>query len=418
MYTSPLLILSGVVAFTGIVVALALFIIAARSVLVPAGNIKITINNDPDKAIDVPAGGKLMNTLADKGIFIPSACGGGGTCGQCKCKVLSGGGDILPTERGQMTRKEIRENVRLACQVAVKSDMEVEIPEEVFGVRKWECVIASNENVSTFIKELIINLPEGEDVHFEAGGYIQIECPAHVVDYAKDIDVPEKFRAGWDKIDAWKIKSVVTEPTMRAYSMANYPEEKGIIKLDIRIALPPTDSNNKARLDVPTGVMSSYLFSLKAGDKVTISGPYGEFFINDTPAEKVYIGSGAGMAPLRSHIFELLKHRKAEQKISYWFGARTLHDTFYVEEFEELARQHPNFTWSLTLSRPLPEDNWQGPKGHNYQTLLREYLSKHPAPEDVEYYMCGPGPMTRSVLNMLDNLGVERENIFFDDFGE
>ncbi len=407
---SLLLILSGVVAFTGIVVALALLIIAARSILVPAGHIKITINGDPGKAIEVPAGGKLMNALANRGIFISSACGGGGTCGQCKCKVFSGGGDILPTERGQMTRKEIKENVRLSCQVAVKNDMDIEIPPEVFEVKKWECVVASNDNVSTFIKELILNLPEGEDVHFEAGGYVQIECPAHTIDFSKDIDIPTKFHAGWDKINAWQYKSVVTEPTMRAYSMANYPAEKGIIKLNIRIALPPTD-------DVSPGVMSSYLFSLKAGDKVTISGPYGEFFIHDTPAEKVYIGSGAGMAPLRSHIFELLKNRGAKQKISYWFGARTLHDTFYVEEFEELARKHENFTWSLTLSRPTPEDNWQGPKGHNYQTLLREYLSTHPTPEDCEYYMCGPGPMTKSTLAMLDSLGVERENIFFDDFG-
>ncbi len=408
---SLLLILSGVIAFTGIVVALALFIIAARSILVPAGDVKITINEAPGKAVTVRTGGKLLGTLADRGIFIPSACGGGGTCGQCKCKVLTGGGDILPTERGHMTRREIREHVRLSCQVAVKQDLEIEIPPEVFSVKKWECTVASNDNVATFIKEFIINLPEGEDVNFKAGGYIQIECPPHTVDYSKDIDIAPEYRADWDKFNVWQYKSVVTEPTIRAYSMANYPEEKGIIKLNIRIATPPRG------MDVPTGIMSSYIFSRKPGDKVTISGPYGEFFIKDTPAEKIYIGGGAGMAPLRSHVFELLKHIDAKQKISYWYGARSLREAFYVEEFEELARNHPNFSWHLALSEPLPEDNWTGPTGFIHQVLLDKYLSKHSAPEDCEYYMCGPGPMINAVITMLDQLGVERESIHFDDFG-
>ncbi len=408
-----LLIISGVVAFTGVVVALALFIYLARRILVPSGDVKITINEDPAKAVTVHTGGKLMGTLADNGIFIPSACGGGGTCGQCKCIVKSGGGDILPTERGQMTRREIKEHVRLSCQVPVKTDMEIEIPAEVFSVKKWECTVRSNDNVATFIKEFIIDLPEGEDVDFKAGGYIQIECPPHTVDYSKDIDIAQEYRGDWDKYDVWRYKSVVTEPTMRAYSMANYPEEKGIIKLNIRIATPPPK-----RDDVPPGIMSSYIFSRKPGDKVTISGPYGEFFIKETPAEKIYVGGGAGMAPLRSHVFELLKHMDAKQKISYWYGARSLREAFYVDEFEELARKHPNFSWHLALSEPLPEDNWTGPTGFIHQVLLDEYLSKHPSPEDCEYYMCGPGLMTRAMMNMLDNLGVERESIYFDDFGE
>ncbi|MGL4593655.1 MAG: NADH:ubiquinone reductase (Na(+)-transporting) subunit F [Thermoguttaceae bacterium] len=409
---SIILIIAGVLAFTGIVVALALIIIGAKAILIPSGKITILINDDKDKSFLVPSGGKLLGTLSAQGIFIPSACGGGGTCGQCKCVVKTGGGDILPTERGQMSRREIREHVRLSCQVPVKQDMQIEIPPEVFSVKKWECEVASNNNVATFIKEFVLNLPAGEEVAFKAGGYIQIECPPHEVDYSKDIDIPKEYQGDWDRYNVWQYKSVIKDETMRAYSMANYPEEKGMIKLNIRIATPPPRQDH-----LPPGIMSSYIFSRKPGDKVTISGPYGEFFIRNTPAEKIYIGGGAGMAPLRSHIFEMLKHQRFTQKISYWYGARSLREAFYTDEFENLAKEFPNFSWHLALSEPAPEDKWTGAVGFIHQVLLDDYLSKHPAPEDCEYYMCGPPMMTSAVLKMLDNLGVERESIYFDDFG-
>jgi len=405
------IIISGVIAFTVIVLLLVIVILLAKATLVPAGNVSIEINNDASKTLSVPAGGKLLGTLADQKIFVPSACGGGGTCGQCKVKVLAGGGSILPTEIGHMTRREIKEGTRLACQTPVKQNLKICIPPEIFSVKKWVCTVKSNRNVATFIKELVLELPEGEDVAFKAGGYIQIECPPYEVNY-RDYDIQEEYRGDWDRFNVWQYRSVVREPAMRAYSMANYPEEKGIIMLNVRIASPPPRSTN-----IPPGIMSSYIFSLKPGDKVTISGPYGEFFIHDTPNEKVYVGGGAGMAPLRSHIFELLKHLNASQKISYWYGARSLREAFYVEEFEALAKEHPNFTWHLALSDPLPEDNWTGPTGFIHQVLHDEYLKNHKAPEDCEYYMCGPPMMTSAVLKMLDNLGVERESIYFDDFG-
>ncbi|MBQ1456555.1 MAG: NADH:ubiquinone reductase (Na(+)-transporting) subunit F [Thermoguttaceae bacterium] len=404
-------IIAGVIAFSVIVLLLVTIILAAKATLVPAGNVKIEINGDASKTLMVPTGGKLLGTLADQRIFVPSACGGGGTCGQCKVRVLAGGGDILPTELGHMTRREVKLGTRLACQTAVKQDMKIEIPPEIFSVKKWECTVRSNRNVATFIKELILDLPKGENVDFKAGGYIQIECPPYDISY-RDYDIDPEYRGDWDKYDLWRYRSVVKEPAMRAYSMANYPEEKGRVMLNVRIASPPPKQPN-----VPPGIMSSFIFNLKPGDKVTVSGPYGEFFIHDTPAEKIYIGGGAGMAPLRSHIFELLKHRNAQQKISFWYGARSLREAFYVEEFEELARQHPNFTWHLALDSPLPEDNWKGPRGFIHQVLYDEYLKDHKAPEDCEYYMCGPPMMTQSVLKMLDSLGVERENINFDDFG-
>ncbi|MDD3586769.1 MAG: NADH:ubiquinone reductase (Na(+)-transporting) subunit F [Thermoguttaceae bacterium] len=404
-------IIAGIVAFPVIVLVLVAIILAAKAVLVPAGNVEIEINGDVSKTLSVPTGGKLLGTLADKKIYIPSACGGGGTCGQCKVRVLSGGGDILPTETGHMSRRELKSHTRLGCQVPVKQNLKIVIPPEVFSVRKWECTVRSNRNVATFIKELVLELPAGENVEFRAGGYIQIECPPHTIHY-RDFEIGEAYRGDWDKFNVWQYTSVVNERAMRAYSMANYPREKGIIMLNVRIASPPPRMGK-----VPPGIMSSYIFSLKPGDKVTISGPYGEFFIQDTPAEKIYVGGGAGMAPLRSHIFELLKHLKAQQKISYWYGARSLREAFYVDEFEELAREFPNFSWHLALSEPLPEDNWNGSTGFIHEVLFNEYLKAHKAPEDCEYYMCGPPMMTGAVLKMLDNLGVERESIHFDDFG-
>lgn len=404
-------IILGVVMFTVIVMALVVVILLARSKLVPSGDVEILINKDSDKALKVKTGGKLLNILAENEIFIPSACGGQGTCAMCKVKVHSGGGDILPTERNFITRKEAREGLRLSCQVAVKQDLDIEIPAEVFEIRKWECVVKSNRNVATFIKELVLELPEGEHVDFKAGGYIQIDAPPHVVQF-KDFEVEDVYRPDWDKYNLWRYTSKVDETVSRAYSMANYPEERGIIMLNVRIATPPW--NNP---DVPPGQMSSYIFNLKPGDRVTISGPYGEFFIQDTDAEMVYIGGGAGMAPLRSHLFELLKHRDSKRKISFWYGARSMREVFYAEEFDALQQEHDNFKWNLALSEPQPEDNWTGYTGFIHQVLYENYLKDHPAPEDCEYYFCGPPMMNAAVLQLLDELGVESENIFFDDFG-
>ena len=403
-------IIAGSLAFILIILILSIIILASKAILVPSGSVRIEINGNSENVLQVPIGGKLINALADNKIFISSACGGGGTCGQCKVTVREGGGDILPTEKSLINRREERAGVRLGCQVAVKQDIKIEVPPEVFSVKKWECTVRSNDNVATFIKELILELPQGENVDFKAGGYIQIERPAGSVDY-KEFDIQPEYRGDWDKYNVWQYKSVTNERIERAYSMANYPQEKGIIMLNVRIATPPPGT------DVPTGLMSSFIFNLKPGDKVTIAGPFGEFFIRETPLEKIYVGGGAGMAPLRSHVFELLKHRNEKMKISYWYGARSLREAFYVDEFEKLAAEHPNFTWHLALSEPLPEDNWTGPTGFIHQVLLDEYLNNHSAPEDCEYYMCGPGPMTNAVTKMLDSLGVERESIHFDDFG-
>ncbi|MDR0563683.1 MAG: NADH:ubiquinone reductase (Na(+)-transporting) subunit F [Azoarcus sp.] len=395
--------------FTGVVLALALIILAARAWLVSSGDVNISINDERD--IAVSAGGKLLQTLAANNIFLSSACGGGGTCAQCKCQVLAGGGDILPTEEPHFTKREIRAGWRLSCQVPVKQAMKIHVPEEVFGVKKWECTVLSNHNVATFIKELTLKLPEGEDVNFRAGGYVQLECPPHTVNY-KDFDVQPEYRGDWDKYNMWRYVSKVDEPVIRAYSMANYPEEKGLVKFNIRVASPPPN-----RDDIPPGKMSSYLFNLKAGDKITVYGPFGEFFARETEAEMVFVGGGAGMAPMRSHIFDQLKRLKTKRKVSFWYGARSLREAFYVDEFNKLQADNPNFTWTLALSEPLPKDNWTGATGFIHNVLLENYLKNHPAPEDCEFYMCGPPVMNAAVIKMLLDLGVERENIMLDDFG-
>ena len=402
-------ILLSVVMFTAIVLALVGIILFARSKLVSSGDVHIKINGE--RTITTPAGGKLLQTLAAQNIFLSSACGGGGTCAQCKCIVKSGGGEMLPTEEPHFTRRQAAEGWRLSCQTAVKQDMEIQVPEEVFGVKKWECTVVSNPNVATFIKELTLKLPEGENVNFRAGGYVQLECPPHTVAY-KDFDIGEEYRGDWDKYNLWQYVSKVDEPVIRAYSMASYPEEKGLIKFNIRVASPPPNVP-----DALPGKMSSWVFSLKPGDKVTVYGPFGEFFAKETDAEMVFIGGGAGMAPMRSHIFDQLKRLHSKRKISFWYGARSLREAFYMDEFDKLAEENPNFTWHLALSEPLPEDNWTGPTGFIHNVLYENYMKMHPAPEDCEFYMCGPPMMNASVIKMLLDLGVERENIFLDDFG-
>jgi Na+-transporting NADH:ubiquinone oxidoreductase subunit F len=405
-------VILGVVMFTVVVLSLVVIILIAKSRLVQSGSIKILINDDESKALTVGGGDKLLNVLADNKIFVASACGGAGTCGQCKVQVFEGGGDILPTERNHISRKEAKEGYRLSCQVPVKQDLKIEIPHEVFDIKKWECTVKSNNSVATFIKELVLELPSGENVNFRAGGYIQIEAPPHHV-YYKDFAIDKKYQEDWDKFDVWRYESRVTEPTIRAYSMANYPMEKGIIMLNVRIASPPP----KAPPSIPPGKMSSFIFNLKKGDKVTISGPFGEFFAKDTNSEMVFIGGGAGMAPMRSHIFDQLKRLKTKRKISYWYGARSLREMFYMDEFEKLAREHKNFSLHVALSEPLPEDKWKGPTGFIHQVLYENYLKNHPAPEDAEYYICGPPMMTSAITKMLDELGVEPDNILFDNFG-
>lgn len=404
-------IILGVVMFTLIVLALALLILFAKSKLVNSGDVLIVVNNDADKQFHAPAGDKLLNTLSGQGIFISSACGGGGSCGQCRVTIKEGGGDILPTELSHISKREAKEGCRLACQVAVKQDMKIELPEEIFGVKKWQCEVISNDNKATFIKELKLRIPDGDVVPFRAGGYIQIESPPHQINYA-DFDVPEEYRGDWNKFNLFRFQSVVKEPCVRAYSMANYPEEEGIIMLNVRIATPPPGVP-----DAPPGIMSSYIWSLKAGDKVTISGPFGEFFAKDTDAEMIFIGGGAGMAPMRSHIFDQLKRLQSKRKISFWYGARSLREMFYEDEFEQLARENPNFTFNVALSDPQPEDNWTGYTGFIHNVLLENYLRNHPAPEDCEFYMCGPPMMNAAVIKMLKDLGVEDENIMLDDFG-
>jgi Na+-transporting NADH:ubiquinone oxidoreductase subunit F len=404
-------IVLGVLMFTAVVLLLVVTLMVARSKLVASGEVTITINEDPDKALKVPAGGTLLGSLADGGIFIPSACGGKGACGVCEVVVKKGGGDLLPTETGFISRGEAKRGCRLACQVKVKGDMEIEIAPEVFSVRKWKCRVVSNRNVATFIKELKLALPEGEEVPFRAGGYVQIECPAHQLSY-KDFVIEEPFRADWDKFDLWRFRSGCADTVTRAYSMANYPLEKGILLFTIRIAFPPG-----YKLEIPPGIMSSWIFNLKPGDEVTVSGPFGEFFARETDAEMCFVGGGAGMAPMRSHIFDQFHRLRTKRKATYWYGARSLKEAFYQDEFDTIAKANPNFRWHLALSEPLPEDNWKGYTGFIHQVLHDEYLKNHPAPEDIEYYMCGPGPMTKAVINMLLDLGVERENIMLDDFG-
>jgi len=396
--------------FTSIVLMLALLILLARFGLVPRGNVTINVNDERD--LSVPVGGKLLGALAANELFVSSACGGGGTCGRCRVKVLEGGGVLLPIEASYITRREAAEGERLACQVSVDRDMRIRVPEAVFGGKRWECNVRSNDNVATFIKELVLELPAGEVLDFRAGGYIQIECPPHELRYA-DFEIPAEYRDDWERFGLFDLESVVDELAMRAYSMANYPDEKNIIMLNVRIATPPP----AAPAGTPPGIMSSYIFGLKPGDPVIISGPFGEFFASETDAEMIFVGGGAGMAPMRSHIFDQLKRLNSKRKISFWYGARSLREAFYVEEFEQLAAEHDNFQWRLALSDPLPEDNWKGLTGFIHDVLLKHYLNDHPAPEDCEYYLCGPPMMNAALIYMLDELGVEEENILFDDFG-
>jgi Na+-transporting NADH:ubiquinone oxidoreductase subunit F len=404
-------IILGVSMFTTIVTALVLVILFAKSKLVSSGDVRISINGDPEKGVTTAAGGKLLGALADQGIFIPSACGGGGTCGQCRVDVHSGGGDILPTEEGHITKREAKAGCRLACQVAVKQDMEIEVEDEIFGVQQWDCEVISNDNKATFIKELKLQIPNGESVPFKAGGYIQIEAPAHHVKYS-DFEIDDQYRGDWKHFGFFDVESKVDTDTLRAYSMANYPEEEGIIMLNVRIATPPP-----GRLHLPAGKMSSFIFSLKAGDKVTISGPFGEFFAKETDNEMVFIGGGAGMAPMRSHIFDQLKRLESKRKMSFWYGARSLREMFYEDDYNGLSADNDNFEWHVALSDPQPEDNWDGLTGFIHNVLFEEYLKDHEAPEDCEYYMCGPPMMNAAVIGMLKDLGVEDENIMLDDFG-
>ena len=427
----------AVAMFAGIVLALVVVVLTAKAKLVNSEEVTILINDDESKAIKIPAGQTLLNALSSKGIFVPSACGGGGTCGVCKVHVHEGGGEILPTEKTHISRGEERHGCRLSCQVKVKADMKIELEEEIFGVSKWNCTVKSNGNVATFIKEFVIQLPEGEVVPFRAGGYIQIESPPHVAKYA-DIDIEDEYRGDWDTFQMWQFVSDVKETITRAYSMANYPEEYGIIMLNVRIASPPPDRSAPRGtfkyLDVPPGIMSSYIFTRKPGDNVVISGPFGEFFARDTNNEMVFIGGGAGMAPMRSHIFDQFRRIHTKRKISYWYGARSFKEAFYIEDFDEIQRENDNFEWHIALSDTRvaeSDDDWGNPESetrkplgskHGYtgfihQVLLDNYLSNHPSPEDCEYYLCGPPMMNISVEKMLDDLGVEPENVMKDDFG-
>jgi Na+-transporting NADH:ubiquinone oxidoreductase subunit F len=429
-------IVFAVAVFVVLLMGLSMMLIYARKKLLPQGDVKIIVNGDVDNPIITSPGSSLLNALSDKNIFLPSACGGGGTCAMCECKVLEGGGDVLPTELNHLSRKEVGEKYRLSCQVKVRQDMVIEIPEEIFGIKKWECSVVSNYNVASFIKEFVVELPKGETLDFQPGGYIQIDVPTITVDF-KDMDIsahPEyhdssdKFQSEWDHFKLWDLKMVNDEPQFRAYSMANHPAEGNIVKLNIRIATPPWDKATNNWMSVNPGVCSSYVFGLKPGDKCVVSGPYGEFFIKPTKKEMVYIGGGAGMAPLRSHIFHMFHTEKIrDRKVSFWYGGRTKRELFYIDEFREIEKNFPNFKFYVSLDNPLPEDNWKvkqdlqdegdGFKGFIMPVCMEQYLSKHPEPEEIEYYFCGPPMMNASVLKALDDLGVPDENISFDDFG-
>lgn len=406
-------ILYSLIVFLIIILLLVSILILAKDKLSPKGKVKVLLN---DREMSVSPGSNLLATLSSNGVFLPSACGGGGTCGMCKCQITEGGGSILPTETGFFTRKEQQDNWRLGCQVKIREDIKVKVPEAVLGIKKFECEVVSNRNVATFIKEFVVRLPQGQDLDFEPGGYIQIDVPKYETKFT-DFSIEEHFKSDWDKYKMWGLSVKNNEESFRAYSMANYPAEKNLIKLNIRIATPPWDKVNNDFLNVPPGLCSSYIFSRKPGDKVMISGPYGEFHIKDTNNEMVYIGGGAGMAPLRSHIFHLFKTLKTDRKVSYWYGARSSREIFYEDEFREIEKNFPNFTFNIALSEPLPEDNWKGYTGFIHQVLLDNYLSKHDEPEDIEYYFCGPPVMNGAVIKMLDSLGVPKENIAFDDFG-
>jgi Na+-transporting NADH:ubiquinone oxidoreductase subunit F len=399
----------GITLFTLIVVCLVLIILAARSKLIATGTLSITINDE--KIVTTPVGRKLNIALADTGIYLPSVCGGVGTCGQCRVRVLEGGGSILPIETARITKREAHQGVRLACQVTIKQDIKVQVPEEIFGVKQWHCTVRSTRNVAPLIKELALALPEGQVLDFRAGSFVEVLCPPYQVKFV-DFDIEARFHDEWDRLDLWRYHSVSRGSTKRAYSLANYPDERDIVLLIVRIALPPPG----AIAAIPPGVVSSYLFSLKPGNQITIAGPFGHFFASDTDNEMVFIGGGVGMAPMRSHIFDQLLRQRSKRKITFWYGARSLRDLFYVEEFEKLQAEHDNFEWVIALSEPRPEDCWEGPTGFIHQVLYEQYLNGHPAPEDCEYYLCGPPMMSRAVLHMLDDLGVEPDNIHFDDF--
>lgn len=404
----------GVTIFLVISILLVMVLLFAKAKLSPSGPVLIKINSE--KELEVSSGSSLLSTLSDTKIYLPSACGGGGTCGMCRCQVTGGGGSILQTEVGFFTRKQIQEQWRLGCQVKVRENLEITIPKEIFGIKKWECEVVSNRNVATFIKEFVVKLPEGESLDFLSGGYIQIDVPVCTVDF-KDIEVEEKFRTDWEKFNMFDLKMKNPEPIYRAYSMANHPAEGNIVMLNIRIATPPWDKKTKGFMKVNPGICSSYIFSRKPGDKVMVSGPYGEFHIKHTDKEMVYIGGGAGMAPLRSHIFHLFHTEHTKRKVSYWYGGRSMREIFYEDHFRAIEKENPNFTFNIALSEPLPEDNWTGYTGFIHQVVYDNYLSKHPEPEDIEYYLCGPPMMNEAVFKMLDNLGVPKENIAYDDFG-
>lgn len=409
-------ILISFLIFGIIIILLVIGLLFAKSKLTPKGTVKININGE--KEIITEPGNSLLMTLSNNSIYLPSACGGSGTCGLCKVQVLNGGGSILPTEVGFFNRRQIIDKWRLGCQVKVKEDLEIKVPESVLGVKQWECEVVSNKNVATFIKELILKLPDGEILNFNSGEYIQIYVPENLnIDFSKDIYVEEEFRDEWDKLGVWNLKLVNKESTFRAYSMANYPAENDIVMLNVRIATPPWDKKKNKFMDVPPGICSSYIFSLKPGDKVKISGPYGEFHLKDTNKEMIFIGGGAGMAPMRSHIFHLFKTLHTKRKVSFWYGGRSLRELFYVDQYRQLETENPNFKFVVALSEPKPEDNWNGSVGFIHQVLYENYLKNHPEPEDCEYYICGPPAMLNAVLNLLDSLGVPSENIAFDDFG-
>lgn len=427
---------AAIVAFTGLILFLVFVLLFAQMKLVQSGDVKIVLNGDESNPVVVAAGSTLLTTLSAQKIFLPSACGGGGTCAMCKCRITDGGGDVLPTEVGHLSRAEQKENVRLACQVKVKQDMEVEIPEEIFGIKKWDCEVVSNYNVASFIKEFVVQLPEGETLDFEAGGYIQIDVPEVTVNF-KDIDITAHPRMGkkadeyqpeWDKFGLWDLKMVNDEEIFRAYSMANHPAEGNIVMLNIRIATPPWDRAKNGWMDVNPGICSSYVFSRNPGDKVTVSGPYGEFFIKDTGAEMIYVGGGAGMAPMRSHLFHLFHTLKTDRKVQFWYGGRSRRELFYEEDFQKIEDEFPNFRFYKVLSEPHPDDNWtnktdmadrkgDGFTGFVHQALIDNYLSKHEEPEEIEFYFCGPPMMNAAVIKMTDDFGIPKENVLFDDFG-
>ena len=429
------IVLTSIAAFTVVILLLVVILLVAQAKLVQQGDVKIIINGDEKNPLIASAGSTLLSTLSGKSVFLPSACGGGGTCAQCKCKVLEGGGDVLPTEVGHLSRSEQKDHVRLGCQVKVKQDMRIEIPEEIFGIKKWEATVVRNYNVASFIKEFVVEIPE--EMHYEAGGYIQIEVPACEVDF-KDIDItshpdehpgePMKFQKEWDKFGLWDLKMKNSESIERAYSMASYPAEGREIMLNVRVATPPWDRQANGWMKVNPGIASSYIFSRKKGDKVTISGPYGEFFINPTEAEMLYVGGGAGMAPMRSHLYHLFKTLKTGRKVTYWYGGRSKRELFYMDHFTSLEKTFPNFNFFVVLSEPLPEDNWKVKKdisdkegdgflGFVHQAVIDQYLNKHDAPEDIELYFCGPPMMNSAVQKMGEDFGIPDENIRFDDFG-